>query len=37
MAFLHWKEAIIKVKWADAERKAFFRHNKCGFEFNTSG
>lgn len=24
MAFLLWKEAIIKVKWADAERKAFF-------------
>lgn len=24
MAFLPWKEAIIKVKWADAERKAFF-------------
>lgn len=24
MAFLPWKEAIIKAKWADAERKAFF-------------
>lgn len=38
MAYAPWKEAIIKVKWADAERKSiFFCHNKCGFEFNTSG
>lgn len=37
MAFLPWKEAIIKAKWADTERKVFFTDNKCGLEFNTSG